>query len=129
MIQPNEQQKKNQNVIEAGRGAYRMDIQVNGNPHSKQPYRDLWDKGWRLERRKEEAGRSPRENRTPRENSRPPFKREPGMHTFQKPQFQKRRPVQNVQNIQQTKPAPQELKPVITNGLIDRFNRRHQTKA
>jgi hypothetical protein len=56
MLTPQQQQ----NVIEAGRGAYRMLIDVSGNPHSKQPHRDLWDKGWRLERKKDEAKNNPR---------------------------------------------------------------------
>lgn len=126
-----QQQKKNQDVIEAGRGAYRMDIAVNGNPHSKQPYRDLWDKGWRLERRKDEAVRMPRTQQ------RPPFKK-PYEAGSARPPYPKRNEQRNIQHnrpaqtgrINPTKPSvTSEPQPVLTDKLINRFNRRHQTRA
>lgn len=122
-------QQKNQNVIEAGRGAYRMIIAVSGNPHSKQPYRDLWDKGWRLERRKEEATRLPKKDdgHAPREK-RPPFKREgdPGVPKHRHPKQNERR---NRTQVGQPVAAPPTPQPLITDKLIARFNKRHQTRT
>lgn len=122
-----QQQKKHQDVIEAGRGAYRMDIAVNGNPHSKQPYRDLWDKGWRLERRKDDAVRQPRET------SRPPFRQESSNQSFNRPRqpksFDKRNRFASSGPVKVPSSTHTEPQLVITEKLIDRFNRRHQTKA
>jgi hypothetical protein len=112
------QQKKNQPTIQAGRDAYRMLIHISGNPHSKQPARDLWEKGWRLERRKEE-GQRPQPARIPAKEaastpSAPPQKK------FVKHNF--KRPAPKPQ-----KPTPES--PVITDRLVARFNRRHQTQV
>ena len=114
-----EQHKKQQDAVSAGRNAYRALIPVTGNPYSKQPYRDLWDKGWRIERKKDDAVRPPRDtNRTP-------FKR-PGEFAST---AEKRRHDRSVKQRGERRPQEQPPKPVITEKLIERFNRRHQTRA
>lgn len=116
------QQERNQAIINTGRGAYRMLIHISGNPHSKQPARDLWEKGWRLERRKEEGFRPqpPRQQQAPPTTTDKPAPKPP---RHGKP-FQKR-PAPKPQA-----PPPQPpTGPVITDRLINRFNRRHQTQA
>ena len=125
-----EQQQKNQNVISAGRGAYRMNILVTGNPHSKQPYRDLWDKGWRLEKKLEDA------QRRPRDFNRKPFKK-PGEAGQSNNRYQNNRQRTNTQQTgrtvasrpQQSQHRTQQPTTVITDKLVQRFNNRHQTKA
>lgn len=114
-----DQQEKNAAIIRTGRGAYRMLIHISGNPHSKQPARDLWEKGWRLERRKEEGQRP--------QPPRPPHAKPETAATADapapRPQFKRKGPR-----------PPQPKKPqtetgVITDRLINRFNRRHQTQV
>ena len=116
-----------------------MFIAVSGNPHSKQPFRDLWDKGWRLERRKDEASQRPQtENRAP-------VKRE-GSDNLHRPyrgnlpMDELRRRDTHRQAHQQSHPYVRHAAPIalttagvaspdITDRLVDRFNRRHQTRA
>ena len=105
-----EQHKKQQDAVSAGRSAYRALIPVTGNPYSKQPYRDLWDKGWRIERKKDDAVRPPRDT------NRSPFKRPVD-------------PMNRLPKKNDRRPQEQPPKPVITERLIERFNRRHQTRA
>lgn len=120
------QQQKNQSLIQAGRDAYRMLIHISGNPHSKQPARDLWEKGWRLERRKEE-GQRPNALRTfekpaPEPGDKP--RRVPRPQTA-KPNFKRPAPKPQAP-VQPTQPSTGT---VITDRLINRFNRRHQTQV
>lgn len=85
-----------------------MLIDISGNPHSKQPHRDLWDKGWRLERKKDEVANSPKP-RTYQRNA-------PGAFPHK------------VSNVPRTAPG-QTNSPVVTDRLVQRFNNRHQTRS
>lgn len=136
------QQKKNQNVIEAGRGAYRMVISVAGNPHSKQPFKDLWDKGWRLERRKEDTKRYPGVVFTSfRKPGQPAITGNIDKSAQDRSTRYPRRPdhsstgrIDSSRPNQATRPKPAPAAPtaqpaVITDRLISRFNYRHQTRA
>lgn len=111
-----EKTQPNKHFIETGRKAYRMNIHVSGNLYKQQPYRDLWEKGWRLERRKEEGQRFPnsRPPATPNSNGKPAFVRKP--YPASRPEFSNR-------------PATRQNTPVISEAFVDRFNRRHQTTA
>lgn len=110
-----EQQKKHQEAISAGRKAYRALIPVTGNPYPKTPYRDLWDKGWRIERKKDDAVRPPRDPK------RLPFKktREFTSNT-EKRRYDRSSTERNSQRT--------ETKPVVS-VLIERFNRPRQARA
>jgi hypothetical protein len=111
-----EQQKQQNSALQSGRSAYRANFTVTGNPYSKQPLRDLWDKGWRLEKKKEDA------TRQPRDHHRTPFKK-PG-----DPNTKHRQPKQSERR--QPTGRPTETQPVaMTDKLAERFNRRHQTRA
>lgn len=102
------QSQKHSQVLQAGRIAYRMLIPVNGNPHNGNlVYRDLWDKGWRLERRKDESARFPRKPAETVNTDRP------------KGRYPSRLQAQGVE--------PEAT--VITDGLVSKFNNRHQTRA
>lgn len=130
--------------IETGRKAYRMAVHISGNPHIKQPYRDLWDKGWRMARRQEEGiaerpeGKRQFPSRNPKADG-----------ADRKQRFQKRieyaadqtprrdfraKPVDKrpivVRSEAAKMPEPQRAEqPVLTESLMERFNRRHQTRA
>ena len=131
------QQKKNESVLEAGRGAYRMLIPINGNLHTKQPYRDLWAKGWRLERNKEQARRfadsrpavvNPAVPTVQTVSTAEPTK-VPTQHNQRRRELFTR-PKQAPKTRQAPAPRPEPPShPILTNSLIDRFNRRHQTRA
>lgn len=119
------QQQKNQSLIQAGRDAYRMLIHISGNPHSKQPARDLWEKGWRLERRKEEGIRpqAPRPQQAAPEPGEKP-RRVPQPKPV-KPSFKRKGPKPQAP----VQAAPPSGSTVITDRLINRFNRRNQTQV
>lgn len=51
MTKTETKQPKN-NFVNTGRTAYKMKIPIINNPYSEQPYRLLWEKGWKAEQRK-----------------------------------------------------------------------------
>lgn len=102
------QQKQDKSApFSAGRNAYKLLIPINNNPYHTEPARDLWDKGFRIERRKDDVKRN---------GNRPPKKVE--QPVVEKPRH--RRP-------EAKKPEPP--RPVISERLVNRFNKRHQTRA
>ena len=44
--------------VGTGRLAYTMGIHAQDNPFKRQPYRDLWDKGWKAAKRKADRNRN-----------------------------------------------------------------------
>lgn len=111
--------QQQQGIIEAGRGAYRMLIDVSGNPHSKQLYRDLWDKGWRLERKKDEAKNKPR-NTQPQGRDPKSFRKRFGSAVDQQTgRYSASEPQQGQE--------PKSL--VLNDRLVRRFNNKFQTRA
>lgn len=89
-----------------------MGIHISGNLYRQQPDRDLWEKGWRLERKKEDLKRNP--------NGHPPF-RQKSDQSFEK----HRHPKKFERKAPQA--APPKHEPIITDRLIARFNRRNRT--
>lgn len=98
-----EKKQPNSVFIEAGRKAANMLIDVSNNPYHDQPYRTLWDKGWRLGLRFT-AGYIPR----PKVTTRVPFKRPAPT------KFAHKRPQTN-------------SGPVSVDRLVSKLNNRYQT--
>lgn len=100
--------------IGAGRKSYLLGILPNNNPYKEVPFRDLWDKGWRQERRVHEAARF--------QGKRPPFHPRTDARAVSN---QYRRPAGQTFK----RPDTKHSKPALTNDLANRFNKRHQTRA
>lgn len=106
------------NFINAGRHAYRLGVYLQSNPYKEQPWRDWWDKGYRLERRKVEGPRRTDGAAT-------------GRSTAQRPNYIERdkprsgKPVKTPY-MHRTKT---EGAPVISLGRIERFNAKYRTVA
>lgn len=131
-----EKQQSNNVFVGAGRKAYLMLIHLQNNPYKDQPYRDLWDKGYRLERRRVEGprpGTRPTTTQPQSQAPRPaivprrPYQGRAGYvpNTHERNQSQSPRP-------QIGRPAPQapiartEL-PALNLGRIARFNAKYRT--
>lgn len=94
--------------ISAGRKAYHALIHVSANPYKQEPYRDLWEKGWRFARKAEDS-------------KRPGYKAAPV-------------PKQEVAHDRKRRPRPLYRREtnagvVTTEKLVARFNRRNRTIA
>lgn len=89
-----------------------MGIHISGNLYRQQPHRDLWEKGWRLERKKEDMKRAPGKRPIVDESVRIQEKDRPRPRPHERKHKQPRRP-----------------EPVINDRLIARFNRRNRTSA
>lgn len=98
---------------EAGKKAYHAGIHISGNPYKEQPYRQLWDKGYKQAKRAFEGKRP--------ENKRPPFKQE-GDQGYER---KHRHPKPNERRQKRNEPQPQNQ--YNTDKLFDRFNKRHRT--
>ena len=111
-----EKLQPNSTFVSAGRKAFLMLIHVQNNPYSLKPYRDLWEKGYRLEKRKHDAAQFPASSAPVQQK---PRDIRPNRH--QAPA--------HLRPSHMYRPAARVDRPVISESRIDRFNSKFRTKA